>query len=309
MEPSYVELARSGRLKERAAEAAALMEHCEICPRACGVNRLEGELGFCRTGRLARVAGYSPHFGEESPLVGVHGSGTIFISSCNLLCSFCQNRDISHGNEGVEVDAAGIARIMLLLAEQGCHNINIVTPTHVVPQMLEALAIAADEGLRIPLVYNSGGYDLVETLRLLKGVVDIYMPDFKFWHATWAARFCSAPDYPERAREALREMHRQVGDLVVDDRGIARRGLLVRHLVMPEGIAGTREVAGFIAREISLDTYVNVMDQYHPCGDAVRDEIINRRLTADEFRKAVGAAREAGLKRLDPRDRMRIALF
>lgn len=309
MEPSYLDLARTGRLKERAVEAAALMEQCGICPRACGVNRLEGELGVCRTGRLARVASYSPHFGEESPLVGVHGSGTIFVSSCNLLCSFCQNRDISHGNEGTELDAVRIARVMLLLSEQGCHNINIVTPTHVAPQMLEALTIAAEAGLSIPLVYNSSGYERVETLRLLDGVVDIYMPDFKFWDGAWAARFCDAPDYPERAREALREMHRQVGDLVVDDRGIATRGLLVRHLVMPDGVAGTREVMDFIAREISPNTYVNVMDQYRPCGDAVRDEMINRRLTAGEFREALDTAREAGLKRLDPRDRMRVALF
>lgn len=309
MEPLYLDLARSDRLKERAAEAAALLEHCEICPRACGVDRLAGELGVCRTGRLIRIAGYSPHFGEESPLVGVHGSGTIFVSSCSLLCSFCQNRDISHGNEGVEVEAAGLARIMLLLSEQGCHNINIVTPTHVVPQMLEALAIAAEAGLRIPLVYNSSGYDRVETLRLLEGIVDIYMPDFKFWDGKWAAHFCNAPDYPERAGEALREMHRQVGDLTVNGRGIATRGILVRHLVMPGGVAGTGEVADFIARQISPHTYVNVMDQYRPCGDAVRDEIINRRLTADEFRNALDMARKAGLERLDPRDRMRIAFL
>ncbi len=310
MEPLYLALARSGRLKERAAEAAALLEHCEICPRECGVDRLAGEPGVCRTGRLARVASYSPHFGEESPLVGVHGSGTIFISSCNLLCSFCQNRDISHGNQGVELEAEGIARVMLLLSEQGCHNINIVTPTHVVPQMLEALAIAAEAGLAIPLVYNSSGYDRLETLRLLEGVVDIYMPDFKFWDGKWAARFCNAPDYPERARVALREMHRQVGDLVVEGRrGIARRGLLVRHLVMPGGISGTRQVAEFIAREISPYTYVNVMDQYRPCGDAVQDETINRRLTSEEFRNAMDMARKAGLERLDQRDRMRIAFF
>lgn len=309
MEPSYSRLARSGRLKELAGEALALLANCRLCPRRCGVNRLANELGVCRTGRLARVASYSPHFGEEAPLVGVKGSGTIFMSSCNLFCSFCQNSDISHGNQGTDLEATRIARIMLELSEQGCHNINIVTPTHVAPQILEALTIAAEAGLAIPLVYNSGGYERVETLRLLEGVVDIYMPDFKFWDGKWADRFCSAPDYPERAVEALREMHRQVGDLVLDDGGIARRGLLVRHLVMPGEIAGTRNVADFIAREISPDTYLNVMDQYRPCGYAVQDETINRRLTSHEFKTAIDAARNAGLKRLDPRERRRVFFF
>jgi putative pyruvate formate lyase activating enzyme len=308
-EPGYVALARSGELKQRAETAVARMGHCELCPRRCGVDRLNGELGFCRTGRNARVASYSPHFGEESPLVGTHGSGTLFMSSCNLLCSFCQNREISHGNEGLDADPDQIARVMLLLAEQGCHNVNAVTPSHVVPQTLEALAIAADRGLSVPLVYNSGGYDEVETLRLLDGVVDIYMPDFKFWDGSWSDRLCGAPDYPEKARAALREMHRQVGDLELDENGLARSGLLVRHLVMPGGIAGTRRIAEFIAEEISPDTYVNVMDQYRPCGDARRDETIDRRLTAREFREAAAAAREAGLHRLDPRDRVRLALF
>lgn len=309
MEPSYRAAGRTGELKSRSEQAVGLMARCTLCPRRCGVNRLEDEQGFCRTGRLARVASYGPHFGEETPLVGTHGSGTAFMSSCNLLCRFCQNFEISHGNEGMDAEAGQLARIMLLLAEKGCHNINIVTPTHVVPQLLEALVLATDEGLNLPLVYNSGGYDSVDTLRLLDGVVDIYMPDFKFWDGHWSDRFCGAPDYPDVARAALREMHRQVGDLVVDDRGIARRGLLVRHLVMPEGIAGTREVAGFIAREISPQTYVNIMDQYRPCGDAHADETIHRRLTGKEFREAVDAAREAGLTRLDPRDRLRFAMF
>ncbi|MCF8062001.1 MAG: radical SAM protein, partial [Deltaproteobacteria bacterium] len=271
MEPGYVALARSGELKKRAETAVARMAHCKLCPRACGVDRLNGELGFCRTGRQARVASYSAHFGEESPLVGTHGSGTIFMSSCNLLCCFCQNREISHGNEGEDAEPDQVARVMLLLEQQGCHNINVVTPSHVVPQVLEALVVAAGRGLSIPLVYNSSGYDEVETLRLLDGVADIYMPDFKFWDGIWADRYCGAPDYPEKARAALREMHRQVGDLELDRSGIAGRGLLVRHLVMPGGIAGTRQVAEFIAKEISADTYVNVMDQYRPCGDAGRD--------------------------------------
>lgn len=302
-------LARSGELNQRAETAVARMARCELCPRRCGVDRLNGEHGYCRTGRKARVASYSPHFGEESPLVGTHGSGTIFMSSCNLLCSFCQNREVSHGNEGQDAEPDQIAQVMLLLAEQGCGNVNVVTPSHVVPQVLEALVIAAGRGLNVPLVYNTGGYDEVETLRLLDGVVDIYMPDFKFWDRARSARYCDAPDYPEKARAAIREMHRQVGDLELDENGLARRGLLVRHLVMPGGIAGTRRIAEFIAGEISPDTYVNVMDQYRPCGDACRDETIDRRLSAQEFREAAAAAREAGLRRLDPRDRVRLALF
>ncbi len=309
MEPSYGQSAESGELAERAQGAVSMLASCRLCPRECRVNRLEGEIGYCRTGRLARVASYSPHFGEESPLVGRSGSGTVFMSSCNLLCLFCQNEDISHGNHGVEVPARRLSGFMLDLAGQGCHNINIVTPTHVVPQVLEALAEAAADGLRLPLVYNSGGYDKVETLRMLEGVVDIYMPDFKFWDPGWAERFCHAPDYPEVARAALKEMHRQVGDLEIDQRGVAKRGLLVRHLVMPGGIAGTPEVMDFIARELSTDTYINVMDQYRPCGGAHRDPLINRRLTAEEYREATGAARSAGLHRLDSRDRIRFLLF
>ena len=309
MEPGYLELAQKGELRRRAQEAVALLQSCTLCPRTCGVNRLEGEQGFCRTGRLARIASYNPHFGEEAPLVGTQGSGTVFFSSCNLLCSFCQNYEISHGNQGEEGTAGQLASVMLLLAEQGCPNINFVTPTHVVPQILEALVIAVDHGLRVPLVYNTGGYDKVETLQLLEGVFDIYMPDFKFWDGTWSERFCSAPDYPEAARAALREMHRQVGNLVLDDQGVAQRGMLVRHLVLPGGIAGTRGVAGFIAEELSTRTYVNVMDQYRPCGDAACDAMLDRRLMAEEFREAMDCAREAGLERLDPRDRIRFALF
>jgi putative pyruvate formate lyase activating enzyme len=238
--------------------------------------------------------------------VGRHGSGTIFISSCNLLCSFCQNDEISHGNEGVDVEPEQMARMMMNLSETGCHNINFVTPTHVVPQVLEALPMAIEKGLRIPLVYNSSGYDSVESLRLLDGIFDIYMPDFKFWEKTYSERYCRAPDYREVAAAAIREMHRQVGDLEIDEQGVAVRGLLVRHLVMPGGVAGTEEIAKFLAEEISPNTYVNVMDQYRPCGSAHRDSVINRRLTGREFREAMEAARRAGLKRLDPRDHLRI---
>lgn len=305
MDPSYLKLHRNGELSVRLKKAMDLLESCRLCPRQCSVNRLKGETGFCDTGRKAKVASYNAHFGEESPLVGRYGSGTIFISSCNLLCSFCQNYDISHEAGGAEVEPEQMAAMMVHLAEAGCHNINFVTPSHVVPQILEALVLAVEEGLRVPLVYNSGGYDRKETLELLDGVFDIYMPDFKFWDGKWADRFCDAPDYRDVAMEAVREMHRQAGDLVIDHNGIAHRGLLLRHLVMPGGVAGTGEIMSFIAEEISVNTYVNVMDQYRPCGRAVTDDFINRRLTAKEYREAVDATRHAGLTRLDSRDRAR----
>jgi len=298
-DPSYLKLHQDGTLRRRAEEAVQRLESCRLCPRGCGVHRLEDETGECRTGRRARLASFNPHFGEERPLVGRGGSGTIFFSSCNLLCSFCQNYDISHLNRGSDVDARRLAAPMVRLQEMGCHNINFVTPTHVVPQILEALAYAVDMGLRLPLVYNCGGYEKVETLKLLDGIIDIYMPDFKFWDAHWATAFCRAPDYPERAREALREMHRQVGILQIDRGGVAVRGLLVRHLVMPENVAGTRQIMRFLAEEISRETYVNVMSQYHPLYRADEDPRINRRITRREYIQALAWAREAGLRRLD----------
>ncbi|MFH0844929.1 MAG: radical SAM protein [Pseudomonadota bacterium] len=305
MEPSYIKLYEKGELLRRVKKTLSLMEHCTLCPRECHVNRLEGETGFCETGRKAKLASYNAHFGEESPLVGRYGSGTIFFSSCNLLCNFCQNYDISHLREGVEVGPEKIAVTMMQLAERGCHNINFVTPTHVVPQLLEALVLAIEKGLKIPLVYNSSGYDSVETLRLLEGIFDIYMPDFKFWDENWSNRYCNAPDYREVAIGAVREMHRQVGELIINDDGVTIKGLLIRHLVMPQNIGGTEKILNFIANEISPNTYVNVMDQYRPCGEAHKDEFINRRLTAQEFKEAMDKAREMGLKRLDPRDRVR----
>jgi putative pyruvate formate lyase activating enzyme len=304
-EPSYIRLYANGELARRIEKALAMMQSCLLCPRSCGVNRLKGETGFCQTGRKARVASYHAHFGEEVPLVGTHGSGTIFISSCNLLCNFCQNYEISHNKEGADVGPEQIASMMIQLSDLGCHNINFVTPSHVVPQILEALPFAIEKGMKVPLVYNSGGYDSVETLKLSEGVFDIYMPDFKFWDNRWGERYCNAPDYREVALDALREMHRQVGELVTDDRGIALTGLLVRHLVMPKEIAGSESLFEFLAKEISSNTYVNVMDQYRPCGSAPKDEFINRRLEMGEYRKAIDAARKAGLKRLDPRERVR----
>lgn len=298
-EPAYIRLHREGRLRERARQAAELLKDCCLCPRRCRVNRRSGNTGVCRTGAKARVAACHAHFGEEAPLVGHSGSGTIFFSSCSLLCSFCQNFEISHLGEGEETEASRLAAMMTRLMRQGCHNVNFVTPTHVVPQILQALCLAADQGLNIPLVYNCGGYEETETLKILDGVIDIYMPDFKFWDNAWSERFCRARDYRERAMAAVLEMHRQVGDLILDESGTAVRGLLVRHLVMPNGIAGTEAVLSFIAGTISADTYVNVMDQYRPCGNATGDPFINRRITAAEFAAAIRAAGRAGLRRLD----------
>ena len=302
--PSYIEEHRTGRLRQQAAGARSLLSCCNLCPRQCGVDRTAGETGVCNTGVMARVSSYGPHFGEETPLVGSHGSGTIFFSFCNLRCNFCQNYDISHLGDGHEVDDETLARIMLALQDQGCHNINLVTPSHVVPQILAAVDIAAGKGLSVPIVFNTSAYDRVPTLKMLDGVVDIYMPDFKFWDPKVAQMTCDAPDYPEIARSALIEMHRQVGDLVIDSAGLATRGLLIRHLVLPDNLAGTREVMRFIAGRVSVDSYVNVMPQYRPCGTAATIESLARRPTTKEFEAAMAMAREEGLTRLDPRRRV-----
>jgi putative pyruvate formate lyase activating enzyme len=299
LEPAYLQAHRSGLLRRKAEQAVERLSACTLCPRRCGVDRLSGETGVCRTGRLASVSSFNAHFGEEAPLVGEHGSGTVFFTHCNLLCLFCQNFDISHQGIGEEVSDEQLAGIMLALQRQGCHNINFVTPSHVVPQILAALAIAASNGLSVPLVYNSGGYDLPETLKLLDGVIDIYMPDFKFWDPEIARKTCDAEDYPEVARQALKEMHRQVGELVLNESGVARRGLLVRHLVLPAGMAGTRQVMRFIAREVSPRTYVNVMSQYRPCGRAHEVAGLEASLSPVEYRRAVAEAVEEGITRLD----------
>jgi putative pyruvate formate lyase activating enzyme len=304
--PSYLQFSREGQLTRLADEAVQLLKECRLCPRQCAVDRLNNETGFCKTGRRARVASYHAHFGEEAPLVGRFGSGTIFFTFCNLRCSFCQNYEISHLGEGIEMDAPALAAQMIELQGRGCHNINLVTPTHVVPQILEALSTAAEKGLNIPIVYNCGGYERVETLRLLRGIIDIYMPDFKFWDGKWANRYCHAPDYRKRAVAALKEMHAQVGDLTMNKDGIAERGLLVRHLVMPHGISGTKEAMEFIAKEISPNTYVNVMDQYRPCGTAYQDEYINHRISPGEYTKAMQSTADAGITRLDQRQGLRI---
>ncbi|MFP3853461.1 MAG: radical SAM protein [Anaerolineales bacterium] len=301
--PSYLALFESGDLQRRAEQAVASLESCQVCPRNCEVDRLSGAIGVCRSGRHARVASYFTHRGEEDCLRGWRGSGTIFFTGCNLRCVFCQNSDISQSPDGIEVDAKGLAEIMLELQARGCHNINWVTPEHVVTQLLEAMPLAVEGGLQLPIVYNTSAYDSVHTLRLMDGIVDIYMPDFKIWNADKARTYLGVADYPEIARKAIREMHRQVGDLVVDKQGIARRGLLVRHLVMPEGIAGTGSISEFLAEEISRDTYINLMDQYYPAGrvSGRKHSEINRSLHTDEFRSAQAAVREAGLWRLDQR--------
>ena len=302
---SYLGLHAEGLLEERIEAARKRLSSCRMCPRHCKVDRLADKMGICKTGLKAMVSSYAPHFGEESPLVGSGGSGTIFFNGCNLLCVFCQNYEISHLRDGVEATGGQLAAMMVSLQKQGCHNINFVTPSHVVPQILAALPHAIEKGLTVPLIYNSSGYDSVDTLKLLEGVVDIYMPDFKFWDPGSAKCYAKAPDYPEVARGAVKEMHRQVGDLVMDEHGIAVKGLLVRHLVMPGGLEETGQIMNFLAEEISSNTYVNVMDQYRPCGEARELPPINRSLTRGEYDKAQKLAGDAGLTRLDDRELLR----
>ncbi len=299
-EPAYVRLLRSGELAARVHRGLEHLRACVLCARYCLVNRHETTDGaVCRTGRRPIVHGYGAHHGEERPLRGWAGSGTIFFSWCNLRCVFCQNWEISQKGIGTEVDADTLAGMMLRLQEEGCHNINLVTPSHVVAQVLEALLIAARSGLHVPLVYNTGGYDSPEALALLDGVVDIYMPDMKYGDSTIARRYSHVPDYWEINRAAVREMHRQVGDLLVDDRGLAQRGLLIRHLVLPDDLANSEKVLAFIASEISPATYVNVMRQYHPCYRASETPPLDRPITNEEYRRALEMARQLGLTRLD----------
>jgi len=303
---AYLELYRSGKLGERIDAAVSLLESCSVCPRSCGVNRLAGHVGKCRTPREAIVSSYGPHFGEEAPLVGKHGSGTIFFTNCNLRCLFCQNYSISQLGEGQRVSKKELARIMLSLQAKGCHNINLVSPTHVVPQILEALELAVESGLHLPLVYNSGGYDSVETLGILDGIVDIYMPDMKYDDEENAKELSGIENYPEINKAAIKEMHRQTGDLEINEEGVAQRGLLVRHLVLPHRLAGTKGIVNFLSKEISRSTYVNIMAQYHPCHEAFQIPSLGRRISSVEFHEAVSLAQEAGLRRLDKIDPVKI---
>lgn len=299
-QPVYVGLLESGGFAGRIALARAALSDCGLCGWRCGVNRLDGQYGECKSGAAAMVSGAHPHFGEESPLVGRGGSGTIFFSWCNLHCEFCQNPDVRDGTRSRAVTTAELAETMLDLQAMGCVNINLVTPTHAACAVLEAIQEAAGRGLRLPLVYNTGGYDSVEALRLFEGVIDIYMPDMKYDDEPTARRYSRAPNYPATNRAAVREMHRQVGPLELDEQGVARRGLLVRHLVLPNGLAGTGGVVRFLAEEISRETYLNLMDQYHPSYRASRHPALARAVSRTEFERAVSAAAEAGLTRLHP---------
>lgn len=296
---AYAELYHAGKLRERIEAAVSLLENCSVCPHKCGVNRLSGDTGKCRTPREAMVSSYGPHSGEEAPLVGKHGSGTIFFTNCNLACLFCQNYPISQLGQGQQVSKEELAHIMLSLQARKCHNINLVSPTHVVPQILEALELAVESGLDLPLVYNSGGHDSVETLTLLDGIVDIYMPDMKYHDEHIAEELSGIEDYPAINKAAVKEMHRQVGDLEADEHGVARRGLLVRHLLLPHGLAGTKGIVDFLSKEISCNTYTNVMAQYHPCHNAFRVPSLTRPISSSEFHEAVSMARQVGLNRLD----------
>jgi putative pyruvate formate lyase activating enzyme len=284
-------------LKEREGRAREIMQACTICPRDCGVDRLRDEIGVCRIGERAVVHSFGPHFGEEPPLVGNKGSGTIFFSGCNLKCIFCQNFETSQLICGKTVSAVDLADMMLFLQSRGCHNINFVSPTHVVQQILEALIIARGKGLDIPLVFNCGGYESIDTLKLLDGIIDIYMPDLKYMDREAGRSLSRVADYPRVARDGLKEMHRQVGDLDLDDRGVARKGLLIRHLVLPGGLAGTKDAMRFISSCLSRDSYVNVMAQYRPVFRADKVKSINRYVSGEEVDQAMRIARDEGLWR------------
>ena len=299
VEPGYLRLLKSGELDRRAKSALKLLESRTLCPHKCNVDRSKDQKGFCKIGKDAIIASYGPHFGEEAPISGQRGSGTVFFSGCNLKCVYCQNFEISQKLEGYQVPAEYLAFVFLALQNDGCHNINLVTPTHIVPQFLEALVIAAKEGLHIPIVYNCGGYESIETLKLLDGIIDIYMPDLKYGSNSVAHKYSKIKGYWDIARDAIKEMHRQVGDLRLDSKGIAQKGLLIRHLVLPNDLDRAAKVLEFIAKELSTETYVNIMDQYRPCGMAHEFPELNRRITREEYMRAVEIARAFGLNRLD----------
>jgi putative pyruvate formate lyase activating enzyme len=308
-EPAYLALYRSGELQRRAQQAIDLLAACRLCPRHCGTNRLSDRKATCKTGRYAVTSSYFAHRGEENCLRGWHGSGTIFFAWCNLRCVFCQNFETSQLGEGATTSPQQLADMMLRLQDSGCHNINFVTPEHVVPQVLEALVIAVEHGLRLPIVYNTSAYDSAESLHLLDGVIDIYMPDFKFWDEQLALKYLKAKDYPQAARHAIKEMHRQVGALKFDENGIALHGVLVRHLVMPDCLDDTKTILRFLAEEVSPDTYVNIMAQYYPSNKVsfTKYPELNRRITLDEYKNTIEYAQQIGLQRLDERHRLKQA--
>ncbi len=298
--PAYEKLEKEGKLAQRVKQAYALFENCQLCPRMCKVNRLKGERGFCRAPSKLVVFSAHPHFGEEISLVGSHGSGTIFFSNCNLRCVFCQNWPISHEGRGKEISDEELAEMMLYLQKIGCHNINLVTPTHVMPNILNGVRIAYYKGLRIPLVYNTSGYERLEMVKLLDGIVDIYLPDMKYMDSDKSAKYSLAPDYPEVTKKAIIEMNRQVGELKIDNRGIALRGLMIRHLVMPNRVAGTEKFTKWVAENLPKSTYVNIMAQYRVEYKAYEYPEIARGITVKEFLEAMEWAEKSGLTNLDP---------
>jgi putative pyruvate formate lyase activating enzyme len=293
--PSYLRLAKSGELENRIENLYNILGSCELCPRKCRVNRLEGEKGVCKSGKELVVSSYSPHFGEEKPLVGTGGSGTIFLTSCNLLCIYCQNYEISHLKYGEVTSNPKLARYMMNLQHKGCHNINFVTPTHFAPQLVKAIQLAVPYGFRLPIVWNCSGYENVDVLKLLEGIIDIYMPDIKYSQSKPAKEYSCAPDYFERCKESVIEMHRQVGDLKLDKGGISHKGILIRHLVLPNNLAGSEEVLKFVAEKISINSYVNIMSQYRPAGLAYKYEKIRRRPNIREVYKVIEKAHDLGL--------------
>ena len=296
--PLYLNL-NEEEWKKKIDRAFQKFQNCDICPHNCGVNRLLNEKGVCKTSDKCLISSFGAHLGEEDCLRGLYGSGTIFFTGCNLLCAFCQNYDISHYNMGREITYKNLANIMLELQRGKCHNINLVTPTHFLPQILKALYIAVQNGLTLPIVYNTGGYDKVESLKILENIVDIYMPDIKFFDSKIAAKYTLANHYWEIVSSAVKEMHRQVGNLVLNTEGIAQRGLLVRHLVMPGGIAQTDKVMSFLAKQISPDTYVNIMGQYRPMHAITKVRELNRRISDKEYKQAVDQAKKVGIYRLE----------
>jgi len=295
MYPSYLNLKKE-ELNLRVKELFKILENCEICPRKCHINRLKGEKGVCQLGAKPVVSAFHPHFGEESVLVGEFGSGTIFFTSCNLACVYCQNYEISQLRIGKEISFERLAKMMIKLQALGCHNINLVSPTSHVPTIVKSLVIAKDMGLKLPLVYNTNAYDSVEVLKLLDGIIDIYMPDTKYSDNSLALKYSDAPNYFEIMKKAIKEMHRQVGDLVLDKNRIAIKGVLVRHLVLPNDVGGSKKISDFLSKEISKNTFLNIMDQYRPCFKAKEFPELNRPITRGEYLKAIELAKKAGLK-------------
>ncbi|HID27582.1 MAG TPA: radical SAM protein [Methanosarcinales archaeon] len=295
MNPSYIELCKSGELEEKISKLYGILKDCKLCPRECGVDRTLGERGYCRSGEELLVSSIHPHYWEEEPLVGLYGSGTVFLTNCNLGCIYCQNYDISNLGYGSPMSTYDLAMNMIKLQKKRCHNINFVTPTHFVPQLTKSIKIAAEKGLKIPIVYNCGGYESLETIKLLDGIVDLYMPDIKYSDSINAKKYSNAPDYFEVCKRAVKEMHRQVGDLEIYN-GIAQRGLLIRHLVLPNGIAGSEEVLRFVA-SLSKDSYINIMLQYRPMYKAEKYEELNRPIKVREYNKVVDFAKRLGLHR------------